>query len=171
MSPAIIVVVSLVLVGAWLWRRRAARRSGGKNAAGPERLRAPRFIPPRDMPAELQIIGTDLIEIPKVLDISDNGLAISVPHEFNGQAHEQHVDLLLTLHHQGTLRARGTIRHVSRGRADTTVFGVEFNAMADEDRAKIRNYLAAILKARARVVPEWPAKVANLQPAPARSRK
>jgi hypothetical protein len=159
MSPAVIVVAAIALGGLWYWRRRAARR-----AARPERRRAPRFIPPRDMPAELQIIGTDVLEIAKVLDISDNGLAISVPHEFNGKAPEQHVDLLLTLHGQGTVRARSIIRHVSRGRADTTIFGVELNAMSDDDRAKLRNYLAAIVKVRARRVPEWSAKpVANLQ--------
>jgi hypothetical protein len=159
MSPAIIVIVALALVAAWFWRRRK------RGARRPERRRAPRYIPPREMPAELQIAESDLLEIPKVLDISEHGLGISVPHEFNGQAPEQHVDLLLTLHGQGTMRARGTIRHVSRGRADTTIFGVEFNAMSDEDRTKIRNYLAAIVKARARVVPEWPVRAANLNPA------
>jgi hypothetical protein len=166
-SPAVIVVAAIALGAFWFWRRRTARGAGKI-----ERRRAPRFIPPRDMPAELQIIGTDVLEIPKVVDISDNGLAISVPHEFNGQAPEQHVDLLLTLHGQGTVRARSTIRHVSRGRADTTIFGVELNAMSEDDRAKLRNYLAAIVKARARVVPEWPKKpAADLHPAHARARK
>jgi hypothetical protein len=168
MSPALMVVVAVVLVGVWMWRRRSARR-----ALRPERRRAPRFIPPRDKPAELQIIGTELLEIPKVLDISENGLAISVPHEFNGDAPTQHVDLLLTLHGQGTLRSRGAIRHVSRGRADTTIFGVELIAMSDDDRAKIRSYLAMIVKARAKAVPEWPTPKAEpeLHPAHARSRK
>jgi hypothetical protein len=113
------VLLAVALVGLWFWRRRKLRPEGAK----PERRRVPRYIPPRDRPAELQIVDSELLEIPEVLDISENGLAISVPHAFNGQAPTQQVDLLLTLHGQGTLRARGAVRHVSRGRADTTIFG------------------------------------------------
>jgi hypothetical protein len=145
------VVVAVALVGLWWWRR----RKRGSASAKPERRRAPRYIPPRDKPAELQIVDSDLLEIPEVLDISENGLAISVPHAFNGQTPTQQVDLLLTLHGQGTVRARGAVRHVSRGRADTTIFGVELIAMSDDDRGKLRRYLEAIVKVRAKLVREW----------------
>src|SRR5204862_4960677 len=105
-----------------------------------ERRRGSRVIPPSDKPAELQIMGKDFLEIPEVRDISENGLAISVPHKFHGHKPTQEVDLLLTLHGQGTLRARGSIRHVSYTRNDTATFGVELVDLPEEDRSKIRAY-------------------------------
>jgi len=143
MSPAIIAVVAVGLVGAAIWRGAFAREAN----AGRERRRRARFVPPPDRPVELQIVGQDFLDIPEVRDISDNGLAISVPHRFNGHKPTQEVDLLLTLHGQGTLRARGAIRHASYSRSDTATFGVELVDIKDEDRAKLRAYLAEIEKA------------------------
>src|SRR5262249_8958689 len=108
MGPAIIVVISVLLVGALIWR--ASASSPEEQARQPtrpmiqrERRRGSRVVPPSDKPAELQIMGPDFLEIPEVRDISENGLAITVPHRFNGQKPTAEVDLLLTLHGQGTV--------------------------------------------------------------------
>ena len=79
-----------------------------------------------------------------ICDISETGIAISVPHKFNGHKPTKEVELLLTLHGQGTVRAKGAIRHVSYTRTDTATFGVELVAIDELDRAKIREYVAAI---------------------------
>jgi hypothetical protein len=148
MNPAAIAVVAVVLVGAVVWRATAVGRTRipriPRRTILPERRRKSRLVPPPGKPAELQIIGQDFIDIPEVRDISDNGLAISVPHRFQGEKPTQEVDLLLTLHGQGTLRARGTIRHVSYTRTNTATFGVELVDIKEEDRDKLRSYLADI---------------------------
>ncbi|HVU51458.1 MAG TPA: PilZ domain-containing protein [Polyangia bacterium] len=148
MSAAVIVVASIVVVGVVMWRATASASPDGRprtlSMIQRERRRQSRIVPPSDRPAELQIMGRDFLEIPEVRDISENGLAISVPHKFNGHKPTQEVDLLLTLHGQGTVRARGAIRHVSYTRSDTATFGVELVAIEDEDRDKIRRYVEKV---------------------------
>jgi hypothetical protein len=175
MNPVLIVVVAGVLCVV-IWRGLFAGRAGtgaAQPGTRPERRRAARMVPPRDRPAELQIIGQDFLEMPEVRDISDNGLAIKVPHKFNGHKPTQEVDLLLTLHGQGTLKARGAIRHVSHARIDTATFGVELVAINEEDREKLRDYLAQIESAASGPAPESPppGKAPAANPARVRSRK
>jgi hypothetical protein len=150
MSAAIFIVGSIVVVGAIIWRASAGAspspsgRPRTFSMIQRERRRGSRIIPPADKPAELQIMGQDFLEIPEVRDISENGLAISVPHRFNGHKPTKEVDLLLTLHGQGTVKARGAIRHVSYTRNDTATFGVELVSIDDEGRDKIRKYVEKV---------------------------
>jgi hypothetical protein len=176
MGPAIIVVISVILVGALIWRASASPADGTtrvrtRSMIQRERRRGARVVPPSDKPAELQIMGPDFLEIPEVRDISENGLAITVPHRFNGQKPTAEVDLLLTLHGQGTVKARGAIRHVSYTRSNTATFGVELVAIEDEDRTKIRRYLANIEQAAPDAVEESAEPAPPVQLAPARPRK
>jgi hypothetical protein len=176
MNPVIIVVVvavvGVVAIARWLFAGGSGAtppQAGGR----PERRRGARVVPPRDRPAELQIIGQDFLEMPEVRDISDNGLAIKVPHKFNGHKPTSEVDLLLTLHGQGTLKARGAIRHVSHARIDTATFGVELISINEEDRHKLRDYLAQIESGDPRKAPESaaPATTPAKNAAAARSKK
>lgn len=159
MGAAAFVVIAAVVVGAAIAR---AMRSVPAEAGRPrtrslilrERRRQSRIVPPSHKPAELQIMGEDFLEIPEVRDISENGLAISVPHKFNGHKPTKEVDLLLTLHGQGTVRARGAIRHVSYTRFDTATFGVELVAIDEGDREKIRRYVAKVEEGVPEPLPE-----------------
>ena len=151
MSPAVVVAVALVAVGVAIWRANAGGQSEGSGGRvrtlsliSRERRRGARIVPTADKPAELQIMGKDFLEIPEVRDISETGLAISVPHRFNGHRPTQPVDLLLTLHGQGTVRARGAIRRVSYTRNDTATFGVELVDIDEQDRDKIRRYVEKV---------------------------
>jgi hypothetical protein len=176
MGPAIIVVISVILVGALIWRASASSpeeqaRQRTRSMIQRERRRGSRVVPPSDKPAELQIMGPDFLEIPEVRDISENGLAITVPHRFNGQKPTAEVDLLLTLHGQGTVKARGAIRHVSYTRSNTATFGVELVAIEEEDRTKIRRYLANIEEGASEAVPEPVEPPPPVELAPARTRK
>jgi hypothetical protein len=106
-----------------------------------ERSTRSRIIPTSERPAELQLVGQQFMEMPEIKDVSTTGLAISVPHRFNGKLPTQEMDVLLTLHGQGTVRARGEIRHVSYARHSTVTFGVEFVKISDEDRDRIARYV------------------------------
>ena len=176
MSPAVVVAISGVAVGAVIWRALGAASGGGARPRSlsiiqRERRRGARVVPPSDKPAELQIMGEDFLEIPEVRDISENGLAISVRHKFNGHKPTKEVDLILTLHGQGTVKAKGAIRHVSYTRNDTATFGVELVDIEEGDRAKIRQYVAKVEEG----VPEPVADPSEPPPArhaaPVRSRK
>jgi c-di-GMP-binding flagellar brake protein YcgR len=174
MSPAVVVVISGFVVGAAIWRvmiPAAPSRRRTRSVIRPERRRKSRVVPPPDKPAELQIMGKDFLEIPEVRDISDSGVAISVPHKFNGHKPTQEVDLLLTLHGQGTVRARGAIRHVSYTRSDTATFGVELVDIDEADRTKIRRYLTQVEEDGTKDVPGSAVPTPILDPGPGRPRK
>jgi PilZ domain len=109
-----------------------------------ERRTRSRIIPTSANPAELQLMGEQFMEMPEIKDVSTSGLAIAVPHRFNGQTPNQEVDVLLTLHGQGTVQARGAIRHVSYARHNTVTFGVEFVKISDEDRDRIARYVGEV---------------------------
>jgi PilZ domain len=128
------------------WRGLSSAR--GRRPAPPpapdirrERRTRSRIIPTTERPAELQIVGAQFMEMPEIKDVSTTGLAISVPHRFNGETPTQEVEVLLTLHGQGTVRARGEIRHVSHARHSTFSFGVEFVEISDDDRDRIARYV------------------------------
>ena len=177
MSPAVVVVVvAVVVVAAAILRASQpapadASRPRTLSAIRRERRKQSRIVPTADRPAELQIMGPDFLEIPEVRDISENGLAISVPHKFNGHKPTQEVDLLLTLHGQGTVKAKGAIRHVSYTRNDTATFGVELVAIDEQDRAKIRNYVAKIQEGVPEPVVDSSAEPRPVVPAVPRTRK
>lgn len=162
MSSVVVVVLVTAIAGVVAWRVVKGRRAPKTAVIRPERRRRSRIIPPTHKPAELQIIGEDFLEIPEVRDISDNGLAISVPHKWNGHKPTQEVELLLTLHGEGTVRARGAIRHVSYTRSDTATFGVELVAIEENDRDKIRRYVEEVKK----VAPEAERDEDRAEPAP-----
>jgi c-di-GMP-binding flagellar brake protein YcgR len=146
---AIGILAGLALLGGGvaLFFSIAGKDPDDPTVSGRERRRAERIVPPKDKPAELQIMGADFLEIPRVKDISTGGIAISVPHRFRGATPTQEVDLLLTLHGQGTVKAKGAIRRVS-SRHDTTTFGVELVAVTDEDRQRIERYVAEISRSK-----------------------
>jgi hypothetical protein len=178
-SAAVVVVISVVSVVAavrLLWPKAAAEapapaRQRRHSMIRPERRGRERHSPSRQRPAELQIMGQDFLDIPEVADISDSGIAIRVPHKFNGHKPTKEVDLLLTLHGQGTVRAKGAIRHVSYTRNDTATFGVELVAIDDEDRGKIRRYVAELEQAVPEPTQDEPALAAMPPLVPERSRK
>ena len=174
MTPAVVVVISVVFIAIVAIRRAMApaarvRPPRTLSLIHHERRRSSRIVPPRDQPAELQIMGSDFLEIPEVRDISETGLAISVPHKFNGNKPTNDVDLLLTLHGQGTVRARGAIRRVSHTR-DTATFGVELVSIDEADRTKIRQYVTKVKEGEPKDALESPRTTALPDPIPGSSR-
>jgi hypothetical protein len=182
-SAAVVVVICVGIVGGVIWLLRAPAataepaptRQRRHSMIRPERRGKARHAPSAHKPAELQIMGQDFLEIPEVADISDSGIAIRVPHKFNGHKPTKEVDLLLTLHGQGTVRARGAIRHVSYTRNDTATFGVELVSVGDEDRGKIRRYVAELEEGVPKPIDDGASDdelaAAALHLAPERSRK
>jgi hypothetical protein len=88
---------------------------------------------------EVQVIGTDFLDIMEVRDISAGGLGLQVPHLFEGSSLESQVDVIIKLPRERPFSARGVIRHVSNG----TWFGVEFTLLPDPARLRIERYVAA----------------------------
>jgi c-di-GMP-binding flagellar brake protein YcgR len=87
---------------------------------------------------EVQLIGSDFLEIMEVRDISAGGLGLQVPHRFDRELAGQ-VDVIITLPRERSFSARGVIRHVSNG----TLFGLEFTELPAQAMSRIERYVAA----------------------------
>jgi hypothetical protein len=88
---------------------------------------------------EVQLIGTDFLDIMEVRDISAGGLGLQVPHLFEGGSADAQVDVIIKLPRERPFSARGVIRYISNG----TSFGVEFTQLPEQARARIERYVAA----------------------------
>jgi hypothetical protein len=73
-------------------------------------------------------------------DISEGGVAVFVPHDFQGCQIDDPVDVIVKLGSEKPFTARGIVRHLS-AQANDHFFGVKFIRVSDENLAKIRKYV------------------------------
>jgi c-di-GMP-binding flagellar brake protein YcgR len=99
----------------------------------------PRVHPKPGEPIEVQLIGTDFLDVLDVRDISAGGLGLQVPHLFEGCNLDVQLDVVITLPRERSFMARGVIRHISNG----TLFGLEFTNLSTAARSRIERYVAA----------------------------
>ncbi len=104
-----------------------------------------RVRPGAKSPVDLQLMGDGFLEGRRAHDISEGGVAIYVPHNFDGCELSGAVDLLITLGKERPFIVRAVIRHLSKGDG---YFGVEFTQISDEARAKIRTYVEQRMRER-----------------------
>ncbi|MCB1167537.1 MAG: PilZ domain-containing protein [Leptospiraceae bacterium] len=97
-----------------------------------------RVQPEAAAPVEVQLIGTDFIDILQAEDISEGGVRIIVPHAFQGCTIDAEIDLIITLPAAKSFKASGRIKHI---RADDTAFGVEFTDLPDHWRTELQSYV------------------------------
>ncbi len=98
-----------------------------------------RVHPKPEEPIEVQLIGTDFLDVLEVRDISLGGLGLQVPHLFEGCDINAQLDVIITLSGERPFMARGTIRHISNG----TTFGLQFTELPEPTRSRIERYVAA----------------------------
>jgi hypothetical protein len=113
------------------------------NASGQNRRRFIRVRPEKNAPVSVDINGADFIETIHAIDISENGIGISVPHGFHGCHVDEPASFIIHLPQpiNKFLRVEGMIRHVRNNS-----FGVRFTNMNDKSRAAVRKYIALALR-------------------------
>jgi hypothetical protein len=106
---------------------------------GSDRRNHIRVIPDRSESVSVDINGANFIEILKVVDISEGGVGVKVPHGFIGCDLNQPIAFVLTIPQPKRVLVRGSghIRHISGNR-----FGIAFNTLPDNVVEQIRNYIA-----------------------------
>jgi hypothetical protein len=111
-----------------------------------DRRRAhPRVHPKPGEPIEVQLMGTDFLDVLDVRDISAGGLGLQVPHLFAGCNIDAQLDVIIALPHERSFMVRGVIRHISKG----SLFGLEFTDLPASARARLDRYVAARIAAGA----------------------
>src|SRR5687768_7125126 len=104
---------------------------------------APRVQPPRASAVEVQIMGTDHIDVLPAKDISVSGIGVSVPHMFAGCDLGTEVELVITLPGKRSFRAYGIIRHWTGSTSDH--FGVQFTRIETRHVSQISSYIKECL--------------------------
>jgi c-di-GMP-binding flagellar brake protein YcgR len=105
----------------------------------------PRVHPKPGEPIEVQLMGTDFLDVLDVRDISAGGVGLLVPHLFEGCNIDAQIDVIIALPRERSFMVRGVIRHVSNG----NLFGVQFTDLPDSARSRIQRYVAARIAAGA----------------------
>lgn len=116
--------------------------AGYRTEVSRERRRFVRVRPHPHRPIEVQVVGNDFMDVFFAQDISVGGMAVSVPHRFEGCEINAEVMLIVSLPGAKAFRAKGQIRHVA-SRADGDVFGLQFTAIAPEAHEQVRAYVEA----------------------------
>lgn len=104
-----------------------------------EKRRYIRVIPKENEPIEIQLIGSNFIDILNAKDISEGGIGIFVPHNFEGCEIGGIIDILIKLPKTKSFVVKGKIIH--KQTQNPHFFGVEFIEISPENQAKIRNYV------------------------------
>jgi hypothetical protein len=111
---------------------------------------SPRVTPPRAAGVEVQIMGTDHLDVLPARDISTSGIGVQVPHRFAGCDLGTEVELVITLPGLRSFMAYGIIRHWSGSSSDH--FGVEFTRIdarhVSAISAYIKEYLNKLINAQ-----------------------
>lgn len=88
-------------------------------------------------------MGAQSIDVLDARDISATGLAVYVPHRFEGCDVHSEVALIIKLPRTRSFMAKGTVVHLTADERDAN-FGVEFTELADQHRAEIRAYIERV---------------------------
>lgn len=110
---------------------------------GSDRRRHLRVVPERIQPVWVDINGANFIDILNVVDISEGGVGVRVPHGFSGCILNQPISFVLTIPQPKhvLLQGYGRIKHISGDR-----FGISFSNMSYEVTTQIREYIALHIK-------------------------
>lgn len=100
-----------------------------------------RIKPSPARPVEIQIMGSDSLDVLNASNISVSGIGIRVPHKFEGYNLQAEVELVVTLPGCQPFVARGVIRHISKINNPGDLFGIEFTQINDEHLNAVRNYV------------------------------
>lgn len=100
-----------------------------------------RIKPPSSFPIEVQIMGTDSLDVLKANDISVSGVGVRVPHRFEGCNIHSEVELVITLPNCRPFLARGIIRHMTAVYRPNDLFGIEFTHISEVNLNHLRTYI------------------------------
>ncbi|MCF6148406.1 MAG: PilZ domain-containing protein [Candidatus Kuenenia sp.] len=105
-----------------------------------DRRKYQRVTPKRDNPVRVDINGENFLDVLYALDISENGISISVPYAFEGCRIDKGVQIVVELPSpvKKYFTANGRIRRISG-----STFGVEFVGLKEKDSHVIKEYISS----------------------------
>ena len=104
-----------------------------------EKRRYVRVKPKPEEPVEVQLMGSNFIDVLYAKDISEGGIGIIVEHDFKDYDIGGLIDIIITLPKKKTFKVKGRIIH--KNIVNNHFFGVEFVDISEQNREMIREYL------------------------------
>lgn len=102
---------------------------------------ATRVKPVPTKPIEVQIMGSDSLDVLRAKDVSVSGIGVRVPHRFAGCDILSEVELVITLPGGRPFIAQGVVRHSRLEGSSSDFFGIEFTSISDDNLDRIRGYV------------------------------
>jgi len=113
-------------------------------SSGRDQRRYPRVRPHPAKPVEVQLLGTNFLEVVSAADISEAGIGIRLEHGVEGYDFDHLVEIVLTIPGQRPFVVRGRVRSKSM-RGNHHVLGVQFTHLPVQDRRTISQYVDRLL--------------------------
>ncbi|TGK32697.1 PilZ domain-containing protein [Leptospira gomenensis] len=105
-----------------------------------EQRKFPRVVPARNEVIEIQLMGVNFIDILNAKDISIGGVAVEVPHLFEGCDLHSPIQMILTLPGKNPIKLSGKVKRKISG-PEASLFGVEFGALEPKAKYLIESYI------------------------------
>ncbi len=110
-----------------------------------EQRKHPRVLPLVRKPVEIQLMGSDFLEVLVAHDISVGGVGIRVDHPFSGYDLSVEIQLLIKLPGKRSFIAQGLVRHKAT-KDGWEIYGVEFTRLPPEGEADLAAYVERMLE-------------------------
>jgi hypothetical protein len=111
---------------------------------GRDKRRFPRVQPHPAKPVEVQLMGSNFLEVVPAADISEAGIGIQLHHGVEGYDFDHVIEMVVTIPGQRPFVVRGRVRSKSLRGMDH-VLGVEFVRLGDADRRTVSRYVDRLL--------------------------
>ena len=109
------------------------------------RRKHPRVLPLVRKPVEIQLMGSDFLEVLHAHDISVGGVGIRVDHAFSGYDLSSEIQLLIKLPGKRSFIAQGLVRHKAT-KEGWEIYGVEFTSLPPEGETDLAAYVERMLE-------------------------
>jgi hypothetical protein len=109
-----------------------------------DKRRFPRVQPHAAKPVEVQLLGTNFLEVVPAADISVSGIGICLDHEIVDYDLDHEIEIVVTLPGEKPFVTRGRVRSKSQ-RGTVYVLGLEFQKVPREARDYLARYVEVML--------------------------
>jgi hypothetical protein len=100
-----------------------------------------RVRPHPGKPVQIQIIGSDFLDVLLPIDVSEGGVGLRVPHRFEGCTINGVLDFIVKLPSVRAFQVKGMIRHIRNEPDGGGMFGAEFVNLRPEHQDLLRAYI------------------------------
>ncbi|WP_010571112.1 PilZ domain-containing protein [Leptospira broomii] len=107
-----------------------------------------RVVPFHNQPVQVQLMGNGFIDILIAQDLSQSGMAIRVPHHFDGCDINSAVELVVSLPGYKPFKAMGLIKHLAPAKEADGFFGVQFTQLDPKGKTFLGDFVKKLASQR-----------------------